>query len=118
MAEQITTSILKFGPDIVTKTMSVTAESETVCKAGYPLTISNSGAAAVVGNAGGSGTLGILAEDATLSATAKNVKVVFAGTVYKEGILDALSTADIDKLQTKTPSKIVIISRTGVAYYG
>lgn len=118
MAETISTAILKFAPDIVSKVMSVTAESETVCKAGYPLTIANSGAAATVGNVGGSGTLGILAEDATLSATAKNVKVIYAGTVYADGILDALSTADIDKLTTKTPGKIIIKSRTGVEYHG
>lgn len=110
-------TVLTFGPDILSKEMSVTAASSTVCKAGYPLTISADGASAVVGNAGGSGkVLGILAEDGTFGTEAKRVKVVFAGHVYAAGIKAALPSADTDKLQA-TPGKVIVVDRQEVAYY-
>jgi hypothetical protein len=117
--ETFSAPITKWGADIVSKTMAVTAASDnTACAAGQPVTIGADGASAVIGNAGGSGkVLGILAEDGTFGTTAVNAKVIYAGTVYAEGILAAQSDAPVAKYAS-TPGKIVVIDREDIAYYG
>lgn len=114
----INSPIMKWGADIVTKKMTVTASESTEAKAGYPLTLGADGVSASLGNAGGSGkVLGILAEDATVTSSGVLVSVIYAGTVYAEGIKAALSTADTDKLSV-TPGKIVVIAREEHVIYG
>lgn len=117
--ETFSAPITKWGPDVVSKLMAVTAGSDnTACLAGQPVTIGTDGASAVIGNAGGSGkVLGILAEDGVFGTTAVNAKVIYAGTVYAEGILAAQSDAPVAKY-IATPGKIVVIDRREVAYYG
>lgn len=118
MAEVFNAPVLKWGPDIVSKEMTVTATSETVCVPGYPVTIAADGVNATVGNAGGSGKiLGILAEGGTFGTSGKTAKVIYAGTVYAEGIKAALPSADIDKLAV-TPGKVLVIERKEEVIYG
>lgn len=117
--ETFSSPITKWGTDIVSKTMAVSAAADdTACVAGQPVTIGSDGASATVGNTGGSGkVLGILAEDGTFGTTAVNAKVIYAGTVYTEAILEAQSDAPVDKYAA-TPGKIVVVAREEVAYYG
>lgn len=117
MAEVIKAATLVFGPDIMSKDMTVTATETTDCKAGYPLTLGADGKTATVGNAGGAGkVLGILAEAGSFGTSGKTAKVVFAGHVYAEGIKEALPSADTDKLAV-TPGKVIVVDRKEVNYY-
>lgn len=118
MAEVIKRATLTFGPDIMSKDMTVTAAETTECKAGYPLTLGADGKTATVGNVGGSGkVLGILAEAGTYGTSGKVAKVVIAGHVYADGIKEALPSADIDKLQV-TPGKVIVVDRKEAMIYG
>ena len=116
MAEVISEKKTVFAPDLVTKTLKVTATSDTEAKAGFPVTIATDGINATLGNTG-SKVLGILAEDATIGTTAVEVKVAIAGHVYGDAVKEADSTADLDKLAV-TAGKIVIVGREEATIYG
>lgn len=131
MNEQFGETILHVTPkwcagEVISKKMNVTTAVASATKyvAGTPLTIAATGKTAAVGNEGGAGkVLGVLAEDITIGGSTEDsksveAKVIYAGKIYADALLEAGVTADTVAKLIATPGKIVIIEREKRVIYG